>query len=363
MNPTSTEGNSTEQPPLPILSSQSPSYTFSLQQQQQQQQALVLQWLEEQQQPQEQQRRHSLNQAILVATAAQQQDTQQPQNVLSLPSMGNTVSPVLLETELRNEIILQQQRRMQITHDNLHLDNNKSLIQESLFQLLSTNVITGQERNGSSPFATCGGGSINIAGASDVDHNITAADILLQRNRLQDAIRMLQIQGVLHADNSTSRVVNSNHDGNAFTTTARLISNDPITPHFIGQAAFTNGSLNQMLQLGNINLGQLESKFPRVTSMIGDPFQSTPTNTSKRKSVSSAHSTCCTKETLSKKFKSNESLTGKLSSFPLPSMKQARRVTMSFTSFQDVWDELETTPLQKEIFIRRLYKYDCKFVD
>jgi hypothetical protein len=359
MDPASTNVSSTEQ--------QSPSYALSLQQQQ----ALALQWLEQQQQQQqqEQQQRHSLNQAILVAAAAQQQDQQQPQNVL-LPNIGNAISSIatsstnhhqyLIEMELRRQIMLQQQRIMQSTHDDLPVDNNKALLQERLRQLLSTNASNSLESNGAVPPGTSDS-RISTAGTSEVDR-IMAAETLLQRNRLQDAIRILQIQGVLQADNSLSRVVNSNHDSNAFATSALLLSNDPITPHNLGQPALTNTNtgIGQLLQPGISMLGQLESKLPRMTSSIDDPFHVTA-NIAKRK-ADSAHSTS-TKETLSKKRKSEETRAEKLSSFPLPSIKKARRLTMTFKSFQDVWDELETIPLQKEIFIRRLYKYDCKLVD
>lgn len=368
MDSTSTNGLTTEQSPLPSRSSQSSSYTLSLQQQQ----ALALQWLEQQQQ-QEQQQRHSLNQAILAAAAIRQHEQQQQtQNaLLPVPNMVNSTSSLasstsdvrnhqyFLEMELRRQIMLQQQLLVH-TRDNLPSDNSKSLLQERLSQLLSTNASASQESNGVIPAATSGN-SINI-GTTDVDR-IMAAETLLQRNRLQDAIRMLQIQGALQADSSVSRIGHSNPDtgSTAFPTSALLISNDPITPHTIGQAALTNSSISQLLQPGILTLGQLDSKVPRMAASADNLFQSTR-NTSKRKADSSDRSSS-TKETLSKKPKSDENRTEKLSSFPLPSLEKARRVTMTFKSFQDVWDELDAIPLQKEIFIRRLYKYDYKLVD
>jgi ERCC4-type nuclease len=169
---------------------------------------------------------------------------------------------------------------------------------------------------------------------------------------------------MLQADNSQSRVVNGNHNTNPLAASARLIPNDPITPHTIGQAAITNSSISQLLQPGILLVGQqLESKVPQMTPLIDDPYQNTTSKSLKRKSESSTQHSTSTKETQPKKLKSKETKIGNLSSFPLPSMKRARRLTMSFKSFQDVWDELETIPLQKEIFIRRLYKYDYKLLD
>ena len=373
MDPTSNPVNTsttTEQPQLPNNRSAQPPpppYTsLTLQQQQN----LALQWLEQQQQQQqEHQQRQSLNQAILVAAAAQQQDQPQlqPQNML-LNSIGSAISPLttssttdvrnhqqyLLEIELRRQILLQQQRLLQ-TNNNipLQLDNSKSLLQDRLRQLFSTN----QESTSSAVPATTSGSSINVA-TSDVDR-IMAAETLLQRNRLQEAIRMLQIQGVLQEDNALRRTVNNNRDSNVFATSSLLLSNDPITPHTLGQATVTSSSMSQLLQPGILTMGQMETKVPHTNVAIGDAARSS----SKRKS-DGTHSTTRTKEMMSKKLKSKETRNENLSSsFPLPSMKKARRLTMTFKSFQDVWDELESIPLQKEIFIRRLYKYDCKLVD
>jgi hypothetical protein len=380
MDLTLTNGNSTEQPPLPSRSSQSPSYMLSLELQQ----AMALQWLEQQQrlQHQEQQHRQSLNQAILVAAAAKQQQDQQPQpqNAI-LPCSGNTLSPLiaqssitdirhqyLIEMELRRQILLQQQRLMQTTHvDNPPSETSKPLLQERLSQLLSTNGTTDQDRSSVIPTSASDiDTGINAPGTiSDVDR-IIAAETLLRRNRLQDAIRILQIQRGPHRDHSLSRVVaNNNHNmNNPCATSALLLSNDPIMPHHIGQAALTNSSISQQVQPGNLPWGQLTPKVPRMISSapMDDPYQRTTANSFKCKSDSTQNSTG-SQERLTKKLKSKETRVEKLSSFPLPSVKQARRLTMTFTSFQDVWDELETIPLQKEIFIRRLYKYDCKLVD
>ena len=360
MNPTSSSssGISSEQPAAQLSLPAPPPLPYSSTlQQQQQQQILALQWLEQQQLEQQ----NTLKQAMLVAAAAQQQEQQ---NILQRPSIGNTItSPVssstsdlrnhqAIEVELRSQILMQQQRLAQ-TRESLSIDHAKTLLQERLGQLLT--APTGNQERSSAVSATSNG---NNSGTANLDRMLEA-ETLIQRNRLQETIRMLQIKSLLNEDNSVSHAVNNN----AFATSALLLSGGPITPHTIGQSALPNSTtgMAQLLQPGILNMEQVVPRVPRLNNLIDDLFKTT-TKSSKRKSYTS-YSTS-TKEPLQKKLKSADSArTEKLSTFPLPSIKRARGFTVTLKSFQDVWDELEATPLQQDIFIRRLYKYDCNLVD
>ena len=341
-----------------------------------------MQWLEQQQ-------RNSFNPAALLAAVGAQSDQQQllqqqqqpppppPQQQSLLRHNNNvshSISPLtsqssnssdlrqqqqqLLEIEIRRQIMLQQQQQQLAAQarDNLNFDQLKALLQERLGSSVRS-AFTGIPSNGSQ-----GGASVvppaSISGrglvTSEVNH-MMAAENLLQRSMLHDAITTLQLQGGLQ-QNSSSRIANGNRDTTSFAPSAFLLPNEAITPHNIGQASsLTNTAISQLLQPGILDMRPVVPKVPR----IDDQIQSLSSHT-KRKSDST---TSRKEEPLPKKLKSNERNMATASSFPLPSTKQTRRLKLSFKSFQDVWDELETTPLQKDIFIRRLNKYDCHLVD
>ena len=378
-------GKGQQPPPLLTMnlpSSQSPPFAPTLQQQQH----LAMQWLEQQQ-------RNSFNPAALLAAVGTQSDQQQlllqqqqpppppPQQQSLLRHNNNnnvshSISPLtsqssnpsdlrqqqqqLLEIEIRRQIMLQQQQQQLAAQarDNLNFDQLKALLQERLGSSVRS-AFTGIPSNGSQggaravPPATISGRGLPVV-TSEVDH-MMAAETLLQRSMLHDAITTLQLQGGLQ-QNSSSRIANGNRDTTSFAPSAFLLPNEAITPHNIGQASsLTNTAISQLLQPGILDMRPVVPKVPR----IDDQIQSLSSHT-KRKSDST---TSRKEEPLPKKLKSNERNMATASSFPLPSTKQTRRLKLSFKSFQDVWDELETTPLQKDIFIRRLNKYDCHLVD
>ncbi len=350
-------GSGNGQPP-PLLSmnlpsSQSPPFAPTLQQQQN----LAMQWLEQQQ-------RNSFNPATLFAAAGPQPDQQQlqqqpppQQQSLLRHNVNHSISPLtsqssnssdlrqqqqqLLEIEIRRQIMLQQQQLATQARDNLNFDQLKALLQERLGNSVRptfTGIPTNESQGGNS-----GVPPARVSG-------MMSAETLLHRSMLHDAIMTLPLQGGLQQNNS-SRLTNDNFDATSFASSAFLLPNEAITPHNIGQASLTNTAISQLLQPGIVDMRPVVPKVPR----IDDQIQSISSLT-KRKS----DSTSGKEVPLPKKLKSNIK---NVSSFPLPSTKQTRHLKLSFKSFQDVWDELETTPLQKDIFIRRLNKYDCHLVD
>lgn len=322
-------------------------------QEHQERQTLALEWLERQHQAQ--QNRQSLNDAILSAVATVQQQQQ-----LSLPGIRDTFGvsssspdlrnqPYLLDQELQRHLI--QQQHLQ-SRDNIQLGQNNSILQQRLSQMLLGGEMALQD----SGVAGRNLSNLNNTDNADLDR-LMAAETLLQQSRLQEAVRMLQMQGAMQGESFNHGNIDLNNNLSGLGSSGLMIPNEPIIPHSFTHLSTSNSSpyVNHLLQSGLLNVGQvlpISSSFPSVA----DDFQSTQsTGFTKRKSDSSQSTS---KETTTKKPKSKDTRQpAKSYSFPVPSSKRSRDFApLELKSLQQAWDELDKTPLQKEIFLRRLCK-------
>jgi hypothetical protein len=319
---------------------------------------LTMHWLEQQQL--EHQNRHSLNQAIFAATQQQQQqqNTSRPTRFQHLnPSFADDSRNTLLESgstsnnsmnssissaQLQHEYLLNAERqrqtmRLQQQSQQVHLQmqmENNSMLQQNLGRLFSEGR-TNPDNSANSTNSIAAAGT--TVGDAELDQ-LMAAESLLRRGLLQETVQMLQMQGVSMVD-AQNRRRNSIASLNEAAGANFLAPNGPILPQLF-QTSVTNSFPN--------------GSQPSHSGILNGTFDGNP-----RVSLLSAKRLSEEQEIrASKKPKNQNGATymSKHASFPLPSRKQARRISIKFTSFQTSWDKLENTTFRKEIFRRRLYK-------
>lgn len=300
--------------------------------------------------------RRSLNEALLAHAAVQQIQSSLPAMLQSSNSSIGDPSCEIVDasiqsstssTELQRDYLLDLERQRQIMHresqqQNLQMQlDTSALLQQNLGHLLAAGLIQENINAGAPSVASISNG----VGSTELDR-LLAAESLLRRSRLQEAVHMLQNQGILLED-ALNRGASDSSSVNAASTARVLLPNDPILPHFLQSSINSCTSIvNRPIDTGLRNFGHM-GLLPATTSSIDGPRvdeSSTKRKSEERKIVADKEA---------KKLKAT-GRRGNVACFPLPLRKHSRKFSMKLTSFHAIWNKLENCALRKEIFRRRL---------
>jgi hypothetical protein len=333
---------------------------------------------------QQQHQRATFHQALLAA-AAQQRSTLPGvpmYRVMNDTAGGETMDAVgrhsalpsaefrdyTLESERQNQRVLSQQqlhsfptadfqRELFLDVERQRIQNlqQQSSQQQNLQRQLETSTLL-QQNLGRLLAAGLSQESINAASPSvlarsrGVDNTeldrLLATESLLRRSRLQEAVNMLQNQGILLEDAI-------NRDSSAFSNAPVSSTpwfpnpNDPILSQLLQSAASNCASVsNRPTATGSQNIGHL-GLLPGSISSIEGPRD----NANSAKRIPEEEKVLTEKE--AKKQKATRKA-GSASSFPLPSRKHSRKISMKLSSFHALWNKLGDCALRQELFRRRL---------
>ena len=286
-----------------------PSDRRSLEGQSQQQSSsfdIAAQWLEQQRQQLEQQRRQSLNQAIHGP----------PTNTVQFPQQGlrnQQLSGMLpsADTNLQRAYLLDVPRRQQAPQVLMDEANTNSF-QHNLGHLMAT----AQE------------------GGSNLDRLMAVESLAVQRrNKMEEAVRMIHLQGVIQ---------NAFYQGDY--NAGLPIPTGPFLPlHFLSPNSTSQQDIGRVPPIFHSGqIGMLPSTRQTLDSQWRGESQA------KRKAEGDMD--------LMKEPAKKKALSVTKNSFPLPSTKRARSVTLKLRSYRAVWHELEESEMQEEIFRRRIFE-------
>jgi hypothetical protein len=247
---------------------------------------------------------------------------------------------LLLDVERQRQRVqfLRQQSSQQQSMQ-LQLDSN-ALLQQNLGRLLAAGLSQENYNAGTSSVPTRATG----VDSTELDR-LLATESLLRRSRLQDAVNMLQNQGILLED-TLNRGNSTFSSANASSTPCFPRQNGPFLSQLLQSAAGNCASIsNRPMTTGVQDIGHM-GLLPGSILSIGGPRDSTVS--SKRNSDEKVFS-----EKEAKKQKA-EPKAGSASCFPLPSRKHSRRISMKLSSFHALWNKLGDCALRQELFRRRL---------
>lgn len=273
---------------------------------------LAVQWLEQQQRQQQlEQHRLVLNHAILGS---------QPTHQLPQQSITNQqLSGILpLSSNYQHAYLHDAHRQRQQEATEQGNTSNNTLLQHNLDQLLVSS--RAQEVEG-----------------AELNRLLAAESLVMQRRtKMEEAVRMIQLQGL------QGTMQDAIYRGD--TMAGLSIPTGPILPlNFLT----TNSAPQQ-------NLRMLPAIFHHghlgvLPLSLQSPFRSGDSPHSKRKAEEQDTE-------LGKESGKKRALPSAANCCPLPSRKQARIITIKLTSYRALWDELEESEMQEEIFRRRIFQ-------
>lgn len=255
----------------------------------------------------------------------------------SIPS-ADFQRELLLDVERQRQQLQQssQQQNLQMQLE------TSALLQQNLGRLLAAGL--SQENISVSTGDPSGSARSTGIDSAELDR-LLATESLLRSSRLQEAMNMLQNQGILLED--TFNRGSSNFSSANAAASCFFRPNDPILSQLLQSAVSscasnTNGPITTGLQsIGH--MGLLPGSITSIESPRG--------TASSAKRISDEQIFLSSKE--SKKQRATIK-SGNASCFPLPARKHSRKISMKLGSFHALWNKLGDCALRQELFRRRL---------